>query len=239
LTDEGKKEMRQLGRQLRSWYVHKLQFLPPKWDTTSKTVNLRSTNYARTIESLQYLLHGLYPTTVTSGHPKVLVKDSEHETMYPHDRCSSMVQDTKSMRDLYLSKNKEKLTSILNPFSSWHTMESSHANQAYRLYDMLSCMMGNHVEFPSDITEDDHGVLEGVSVDLWARSYQNNKSFTKRAIGRFLPDIVTPILKAKENSETKATIYSGHDSTLIPIMIAFENYGGQYPRFSANVLMID
>jgi acid phosphatase len=237
LTDQGKRDMRQLGRQLRSWYVHKLKLLPSKWDTSSPTISLRSTNYLRTIESLQHLLHGLYPMTATTGNPTVVVKDSDDEDMYPHDRCSSMVLDTNVLRKQFSTIHKDRLLTILNPLSFWHTMDISHANQAYRMYDMLSCLMGNHIEFPEGVTEDDHGVLEGITVDLWARLYENDETFTKRAIGRFIPSITESILDAHQNPKSsKASIFSGHDSTLIPIMIAFQNYGGQYPRFSSNVI---
>ncbi len=102
---------------------------------------------------------------------------------------------------------------------------------------MMSCMMGNHIDLPRPITEDDHGVLEGTVVDLWARMYEKDDGFTKRAIGRFIPEFTKPIQEAHSgiNAKTKMTIFSGHDSTLIPILIAFKTYQGQYPRFGANV----
>jgi hypothetical protein len=152
-----------------------------------------------------------------------------------------MVVDTKNLRTQFAEKHKDRLISILNPLSHWHTMDISHANQAYRLYDMMSCLIGNHVELPSGVTEDDHGVLEGVTVDLWARLYEKDDSFTKRAIGRFIGDITKPILEAHENPnlETKMSIFSGHDSTLIPLLIAFKSYTGQYPRFSAHVCRLN
>lgn len=234
LTDIGKMDMRQIGSDLRFRYVQKLGLLSKQFNANANELYLRSTNYMRTIESLQYLLHGLYPKQHIVGSPKVIVQDSDIENMYPHDGCSSMMVDTMKLRKEFSEKNKSRMVSVLNPLSTWHNMrDTSHANQTYRLYDMISCLKSNEVELPAGVSEDSHGKLEGLTVDLWARMYEKDESFTKRAIGRFIPDIISS-LKSKDSQ--KMAIFSAHDSTLIPLMIAFQVYSGQYPRFGANVI---
>ncbi|KAJ3257378.1 hypothetical protein HK103_004598 [Boothiomyces macroporosus] len=231
LTDAGKYGMQDVGKWLREHYVGKL--LSPVWNTASSEIVLRSTNYLRTVESLQYLLHGLYPKKDTIGNPKVLVKDTEHETMYPHDACSSMVYDTKLLRDIFAKKHHQRLTSVLNPLSFWHTMhgKKSNENQVYRLYDVFSCMIGNGVQLPEGVTEDDHGKLEGLTIDLWARLYEKDDDFTKRAIGRFIPELFQPMqdMRNKVPNTPRMAIFSGHDSTIIPLLISFRAFDGDYP----------
>ncbi|KAJ3273266.1 hypothetical protein HDV01_004624 [Terramyces sp. JEL0728] len=231
LTDAGKNGMQNVGKWLREHYLGKL--LSPVWNTESAEIALRSTNYLRTVESLQYLLHGLYPKKDTIGSPKVLVKDTEHETMYPHDACSSMVYDTKILRDLFAKKHQQRLVSVLNPLSFWHTMHGtkSNENQVYRLYDVFSCMVGNGIELPKGVTEDDHGKLEGLTIDLWARLYEKDDNFTKRAIGRFIPELFKPMedMRNAIPNTPKMAIFSGHDSTIIPLLISFRAFDGDYP----------
>jgi acid phosphatase len=61
--------MNNLGKQLRNLYVDKLGFLPKYLNTDflhgngvdSGDIYVRSTGYVRTVESVQYLLAGLFP----------------------------------------------------------------------------------------------------------------------------------------------------------------------------------
>ncbi|KAI8899090.1 histidine phosphatase superfamily [Globomyces pollinis-pini] len=240
LTDEGKKGMESIGKEFRTKYVEQLGFLPKNWNVESSDISLRSTNYLRTIESLQFLLNGIYPNIKSNGIPKVIVKESKDESMYPNPTCDSMTADTKVLRDAYNEKHQHRLISVLNPLSSWHTMENtSNANKSYRLYDMLSCLMGNSVDFPEGVTENHYGELESLTVDLWARLYEKDDHFTRRAIGRFLPEMVKSfqdLYQSKPNTP-KLSIFSGHDSTLIPILISMKAFQGSYPRFGANITL--
>ena len=59
LTDTGKRNMLSLGSRLRHVYIDKLKFLKERMDL--QDLYVRSTDYSRTIESVQYLLGGLYP----------------------------------------------------------------------------------------------------------------------------------------------------------------------------------
>lgn len=81
LTKTGKDSLQALGRYIREKYILDKKFLPFSYD--SSDVQLVSTNYVRTIESLQYLLNGLYPKHHrTHGSSwKVNIKPSICETM--------------------------------------------------------------------------------------------------------------------------------------------------------------
>ena len=60
--DKGKQSLETMGVNMRKLYVDKLKFLHPTIDSLHhKDIYLRSTDYARTLESLQYLVNGLYP----------------------------------------------------------------------------------------------------------------------------------------------------------------------------------
>ncbi len=61
-----------------------------------KNLYIRSTDYSRTIESVQYLLGGLYPVKSRNmGQDLVIhVRDYQNETMIPHTNCASLMADT-------------------------------------------------------------------------------------------------------------------------------------------------
>jgi acid phosphatase len=94
LTDTGKRNMMALGSRLRFFYIDQLRLLNPTLVPSSLYV--RSTDYSRTIESVQYLLGGLYPRK--NRHEKqdlqIHVRDYKDETMIPHTNCPSLLSDT-------------------------------------------------------------------------------------------------------------------------------------------------
>lgn len=242
LTDLGKHNQTSLGTLLRERYIANFKLLPSTWNADESNLYLRSTNYVRTIESLQYLLHGLYPRTELSKvKPKVYIQSKELENMFPNDTsCLSLSRDILGLRTVFQEKHRSRLIELLTPLSFWHSMhERTPSDQAYRIYDRLTCMVGNNIPFPDGINEEDRTKLEVVMIELWARLYDRDPSFTKRAVGRFVGDLIVPIKSAfnKVSGYPKMAIFSGHDSTLIPVMIALNLFEGSYPQFSDNLTL--
>jgi hypothetical protein len=181
---------------------------------------------------------GLFPIHSINQLPKVLVKDTMDENLYPNDRgCPTMMREIKEFREKFQDNAINRFLLHLTPLSFWHTMQhSSLANQTYRLYDVLSCMKGNNMPYPDGIDENHRNNLEELTIDLWARSYAKNTDFTRLAIGRFIPDLVKPMVHYEKGLfYPKLSIYSAHDSSLIPIMIAFGTFDGRFPQFSDHV----
>lgn len=94
LTDTGKRNMMALGSRLRFHYIDQMKLLSQTLDPHS--LYIRSTDYSRTIESVQYLLGGLYPKkNRNQGQDlKIHVRDYKDETMIPHTNCASLMSDT-------------------------------------------------------------------------------------------------------------------------------------------------
>jgi acid phosphatase len=82
LTDAGKVSLRQSGGNLRGLYVDSLGFLPKELNKeSSEDMRVRSTEYARTIESVQYLLNGLYPKEYREDEDLPIHLELKNETM--------------------------------------------------------------------------------------------------------------------------------------------------------------
>lgn len=97
LTDIGKLRLQKSGENLRQLYVNSLGFMPRMLDQdSSKLLRIRSTEYARTIESTQFLLTGLYPSAYRNGQEDLpIIIEPKDETMYPSSspgRCKSLLQ---------------------------------------------------------------------------------------------------------------------------------------------------
>jgi len=82
LTDVGKESTYNFGVALRRLYVDKLGFLPTTLQNENQ-VYFRSTNVPRTIESLEHIVHGLYPQAhcATSVIPSILIRNKVDENI--------------------------------------------------------------------------------------------------------------------------------------------------------------
>ena len=67
LTDKGRESLFQIGRGLKALYGDALGFLPKKLDDAMRHVYFRTTDYPRTMESVQHLIGGLYPAPQRGG----------------------------------------------------------------------------------------------------------------------------------------------------------------------------
>lgn len=124
----------------------------------------------RTIESLQYLLHGLYPdATDTSKHsePKVNVQSLYKDTMIPQASCASVAVELGRLREHLKTTSTSFTTEAVKPLSFWHNMEDHVGDQAYKLYDMISCHLGSGASLPPTITSEHYGRMEGLVINLW------------------------------------------------------------------------
>lgn len=82
LTDIGRQSTFSFGRGLRRLYIEKLGFLPDTIQDT-KAVYFRTTNIPRTTESLQQIIHGLYPTSKChpAAIPPILIRNGKDENL--------------------------------------------------------------------------------------------------------------------------------------------------------------
>ncbi|KAI8928218.1 histidine phosphatase superfamily [Entophlyctis helioformis] len=247
LTDTGKHMMFELGGRLRELYVDELGFLPKILDTrTSRSIYLRSTDYSRTIESLQYFVHGLYPP-MTRQAPKTLglqihVRPDTAETMMPKDDCAALAVETRRFRDTFKSLNKDRLRAALDQFPKLvrafdGESKMSDLNKVFRLYDTLKCVDAHDLPLPPGVTKAHIQQLEDLVVDQWARIYTSKDTVKQMSIGRFVSEMAAPIASAAkgDRSASKLAVFSGHDSTLVPVLAAFNAFDGRFPGFASYI----
>ena len=238
LTDGGKRMMQKLGTRLRDLYVDKLHVLPAVLQDSK--LYLRSTDYSRTIESLQYLLHGLYPSQFRDGYGlKIHVFPDKNETMFPHNACASLAVQTKQFREAFRTSNAQRLSQTLSQFPLLDKALDSlpMMNRIFRIYDLLKCMHGNEIELPKGYNKSHIDLLEQVVVDQWARVYDSGEEVSRKAIGRFVAEMAAPIQDAVAGKPDapKLAVFSGHDSTIVPLLCAFKAFDGSYPDFASIV----
>jgi acid phosphatase len=176
LTDVGKDSLRSLGAELRKLYVHQLAFLPPRLELDHRDLFVRSTDYARTVESVQYLLDGLYPPAHRAPDLPfhIHTRTFRDETMYPHPNCPKLMAFTKAFSHSYGAANPDLVERTLTHFQGIlgfpPVPEDKRLKYLYHLYDYLICTKGNGMPLPPGIQEEDVHHLESFAVNQWYAS---------------------------------------------------------------------
>ncbi|KND03408.1 uncharacterized protein SPPG_00894 [Spizellomyces punctatus DAOM BR117] len=242
LTDKGKETMREAGINLRKLYVEKLGLLEGTMGQDyHKRVYLRSTDYARTIESLQYLLDGLHPPPArvdeADANLTIHVRSMKNETMYPHPNCSYLNAVSKQFRVSVQASLKKETEMLLRRLSHLGTdIDKPHLLQIHALYDIFACMQGHGLPLPKGVAQRDMDELESITMRQWFGAGENSEHVASLAIGRLLSDLKTRIEKTVRNRDpVKLAIYSAHDTTIGPLLTAFKVSDGRYPPFAAMV----
>lgn len=247
LTDRGRHTLQQLGQRLRAMYVDRLGFLPSQFSPSA--VYLRSTEYARAVESLQSLMFGLYPPTTPN-----LSNDSESqfaihtrlekdENMYEDNSCSSLVKYYRSFVQSFLKENAVEHASIANYFRTSVLSDAPPNISIHKLHDYFASFIANGVPLSPAFN---WSLWQRIREDAFWKNYGHyveSPRAASLAIGRFVKDLLDP-MKAACTSDTQPLlrVYSGHDSTLAPLLACFKLLPGRmaagnaWPPFGSSLI---
>ncbi|KAJ3384403.1 hypothetical protein HDU92_003593, partial [Lobulomyces angularis] len=235
LTDIGKLSMQKLGGNLRNLYVDQLHFIRGELDDKTKNnVYVRSTDYARTIESVQYLLNGFFPNQYRvekNWSLPIHIKSEETETLYPSDASKIAVDLSKAFKVRVRKELQPAIDDIVLRMKKIGINVAPRMNKLHHLNDYFLCMKGNGVQLPPDVTDSDLEDLERICVKDWWEKYQVDPLLCKYSISGLMKDLKSDLLETDRKS--KVSIYSGHDSTLGPLLSAFQAFDSKIPPFSS------
>lgn len=248
LTDTGKKAMEELGASLRKHYMEALQFKCCK----SNEIYLRSTNYSRTIESLQSLLQGLFPGRESSDAKAFVIhtRDEYLEDMYGSTKCQRYNTILKEFEERFTRETasevqelKEQLPHIFKTPDLFGRLPSP-----YGVYDTLAARKAHGLSLPPGVTEKTMAQLEQLSYHEWFRLFADSPIAIKFAVGRFIRELHENLF----HPQRRLAIYSTHDSTIGPLVAAvtMKEEGNQsiqeekarqdllgFPPFAANIVI--
>lgn len=251
LTDKGKQTMYELGQRLRRIYIDQLHLIDDHW-TDSTSLMARTTEVPRAIFSLQALLYGMYPitkrTNSTSVSPsiKIYAMQEKHETMYSTSQCARWVflekQARLRMRHLFNEERKKLRTEsplkvLFGDDGSPEASTSYHEKKPslHSVYDDLICRKAHGLPLPEGIDEPLLKRLEHMVAQEWFGAYPDQPELCRLAIGRFLDQLLKPILNSVHDHEPTMAIYSGHDSTIAPLLAIWQLFDGTWPPFGSHI----
>jgi acid phosphatase len=231
LTDKGRETLFKVGRRYRELYVEQLGFLPSVF--SQKNIYLRSTDYPRTMESLQHLLGGFFIPN-SKEIPIINTRFNSEENLHADGTCKKYYQLLKEFRKSYKASCSTQISSLKNRFSEYLKEQDS----LHGIYDTFIAKMAHGYPLPPDISYKDMYDLEKHVFTNWFELASTDPLVARLSIGRALGEMCQKFEDvSKGNSSLKLAIYSGHDSTLGPILGGLKVADGRWPAFGSQISM--
>mmetsp|Transcript_29171 Transcript_29171/g.75064 ORF Transcript_29171/g.75064 Transcript_29171/m.75064 type:complete len:428 (-) Transcript_29171:1908-3191(-) len=243
LTPKGFRQHIHNGMELRKAYVDS-GFL--SHDLDGDEVYVRSDDDPRTIMSIEALLSGMFPTQNEKGYPEVVplnVRESSFSDMVPASSyCPILTQQINEAetspeyvqyKQNYTLPLQEKIQKIVGP-----SVKVDFQPPFFNFFDCLNVHTCHN--FPVPIGEDlVKEVTDVATYEISAIYSLPNRTFAAQAgIGFLIKDFYDQAKAAVAgNSPLKFAIVSGHDTSIMPFLVAFDMFDGMWTPYSSVLSM--
>jgi lysophosphatidic acid phosphatase type 6 len=264
LTELGAQQLINIGSLLRNRYLSEhgeyQLFSTESRDNFVDHVYLRSTNMCRTLQSLRSLVVGLFDIqdnehdeygilvssksdgTASAGdhknekHLQVETRYRIEETMFPQGGCHALAQRRALVMPdtLYYDKFDyyNEVHNRLKENLGFYNATDKISWLAVK--EVLSCYKVHSHPYPSSLTYEDEEIATEISGWSWGTLF-GDKTLNRYASGRFLRELLNDL--NNKNNDKKLLIYSGHDSTLVPLLCALDLYDDQWPPYASYLVI--
>jgi len=238
LTLKGYKQHLQLGQAFRKLYIEEHKLLDPH--SYSTQVRVRSTNSRRTIQSAEAQLDGMLPNII--GGIEVIdieTRDSYYEDMWPSENiCPAW----KKRFDQLQSSNEKKEQNVKNePLLHYlHNKFQTDVTPTWdELNDVYSARRCHGYDMPVPITDNIFWKVREAAE--WDYNYQfvNDTILSRLGMSSLLHELYNNLLSVVNGTENiiKYMLYSGHDSTIGPLLASLRISDGKWPAYASYINM--
>ncbi|GAX81189.1 hypothetical protein CEUSTIGMA_g8622.t1 [Chlamydomonas eustigma] len=253
LTNLGHQQALELGQKLRLRYMEGLAFLKPHFNVHD--VRCRSTNYDRTIKTLAGVLTGLYPDA-SQSIPVTTATDLD-EIMYADTKSCPHLATF-----LALAKKMSSEAIFKDPEFGWARSEIKRIfgldeeffKSSWALTDVndsMTSMKAHGKKIPEEMTEKLIRVVDRLATREFGSFVapslkdEHGHQVIKLSMGVLLHTLVSnmEIASSKKSSgeknEAEPTpslyLYSGHDSTVMPLLTSLGMEVVQWPPYASSL----
>jgi len=251
LTKEGAAMTYELGKALREIYVNQFKLLPETLDPS--TVYFRATGVPRAQQSLFSILQGLYPASTRRNGAAVPfhVMADDYDTMVPNSaacpRITSLLSKAKEQSGYVkeLKKASSFVEKAISITGATGTLNNVKAVTAWM--DILYSRICHNFPLPCKdskcVTKNDAAVIGEVGTYIINHEYDVNASGSGYEPARLTAGpLLNELLEFQEkmvNGDASAPRYlhfSGHDTTLVPIMAALQSHFPSYAPYASHII---
>ncbi|KAG0029930.1 Lysophosphatidic acid phosphatase type 6 [Podila clonocystis] len=257
LTPLGAWQHRTLGAALRDLYVEQLQFLPPIFDP--QTVYIRSTDIWRTKQSAENLMAGLYGTQKDSSSsdsvaPPVLQihtlpVEMDYLTMNSAacPRIGQLRVQIEGASPVLKQLHKDNeilnkdLKTLLGVERTWSGYMDTVLPRVCHGHPLQCGKGGDDGEKEECVTQDTATkILENVATQTTEmyRDAEGIFEVLQLGIGPLAQEIKRNLVAAKDGTtKVLLSLYSGHDTTLSPLLGMLDSADMRWPPYASNMLV--
>ncbi|ETO28340.1 major acid phosphatase Map (histidine-acid phosphatase) [Reticulomyxa filosa] len=257
LTERGVRQMEEVGRWLRKRYIDELGYLSPTFhsgnDGTSNSNKLwiQSTNFARTMYSVDSLLMGLYPMTHRTGENKSIAihVDIDKTFFYPYPKLCRKWSRVRQQNSAYLEANsdkhfyfyfylsfqkkggkregkKKKIEITLNINITQKKKKKKSLGEA------LLCRLAHQKDLPADIPQETIRDYCDYSAKRVTYQYSRNDESCRLAFGVMLDKL----FHSMKHDDGMFRIVSCHDNTILSLLAALKKEIPGWPPYASTII---
>ncbi|KIK94541.1 hypothetical protein PAXRUDRAFT_33465 [Paxillus rubicundulus Ve08.2h10] len=251
LTDTGKESTYKFGVALRKLYVEKLGFLPGTLQSENQAYfrsvdilpSLYSTNLSRTIESIEHIVHGLYPQTQCAADviPSILVRNKVDENIISNIlSCPQLGLLELQFAAAAAARWNPRLQSLDKELSKYINGKPIRVDGSPRtsgILDTVRSAAAHGLEVPDPFWDPEViNLIETAVSDEWFTI--KSEEGRRLGMGRLLAEVSTKMQNKIEKAKAdplKILVYSTHDSALAALCNTFDVFDDKWPPFTSSV----
>lgn len=240
LTARGFQQHLELGQNLRQLYVNTYNFLPE--NINASIMAIRSTDVPRTLASAQGNSLGLYPAQSTNSDSvpviDIFTMDTTYENMFPNTQLcprAGQLLNQISAEPAYVAWTKSQLP-LLEKIAGIIGVTVQELPDWPGLFDAFQVMTCYNQTYPGMDQETIDQIFANAN---WQWNYQlNNTELAYLQLGEFATELVTNIQDYINGEDMpQYMVFSGHDTTVGPLLATLQAYDGQWPPYASHMQM--
>ncbi|XP_072253039.1 lysophosphatidic acid phosphatase type 6 [Leuresthes tenuis] len=237
LTTLGMQQLYVLGKRLRRRYIEESPFLNATY--TPDEVYVRSTNIVRTIESAKCLVAGLFQQKQKEIVP-ILTTAAESEILYPNYHGCKLLKTLGSHRWAESSTLPDIAADLQSIQSALGIAAHQHVDFILIRDDMVA-RETHGLPYPPALNSWKN-IVEQRAVDMMCHVFEPSKRENLQlCVGPLLHTLINNIEEKLQGSlsepNRKLFLYSAHDTTLIPCLMALGIFDMKWPPYAADITL--
>lgn len=237
LTTVGMQQLYELGQRLRKRYIQDTAFLSASFSPSE--VYVRSTNIVRTIESAKCLVAGLFQQTQNDTVP-ILTTDSQSEILYPNYHGCRLLKLLGGHRWAE-SSTLPDIAADLKILQSALGVGFHQRLDFILIRDDMVARETHGLPCPP-VLDTWRNTVEQRAVDMICHIYEPSKRENLQlCVGPLLHTMIgnmeEKLLDSDKEPGRKMFLYSAHDTTLMPCLMALGVFDMRWPPYAADITL--
>jgi len=259
LTDRGRETSLAFGKWLRWLYVDQLGLLP-KHLSGPRILYVRSTQLPRVAESVQQMLHNLYPPEMngTSAPWDIAMRSHGDETLIRHTKsCARLAELTRAFlrRTAENWNGSDDMKYLSEKLGKWMPSKALTVDSRRTLSGVMDMINATLAHGPDTWLPDDfydgrvRKVINRIVVDEWFGGYRVSDELRMLGAGPLMAELVMKMrdqvewnrnapMQSRSSAPPKLSLLGCHDSTISVTLASLGclNSDEEWPPFTSHII---